>query len=561
MNVQYAKEVIELPAGSGGKAETLLMRLIRAGHYVDAPCGGKGTCGRCRVRFVSEAPQPTANERRLLTEEERSSGVRLACEVRVAEACSLQLPVSREQEIDVLVTADAADGAIPSRTVDEGIPGQTAGTIHGQRDCVAMHSREDAAKIWGHSGKKRCGAAVDIGTTTLAATLYDLTDRKRIAAASSVNHQRAYGADVLSRIQAANEGAAEKLRLSISRDIDALLAGLVADAGIPDDAVEELVIVGNTTMCHLLRGLSCAGLGAAPFTPEDLSLWEGSGAELALSDQWSVSVTILPGISAFVGADIVAGIYALEMDREKNVLLLDIGTNGEMVLGNRERMIACATAAGPALEGARIRFGMRGEPGAIDHAALVGNTLSLSVIGGGEAVGICGSGLIDIAAVLLDAGMVNARGRLAEPGATLPLGDRIFEAEGQRCFRLTDSVYLTQDDIRQLQMAKGAIASGIELMAAQLGGGVETIDRVMLAGAFGSFIRPESACRIGLLPPQLLGRIQAIGNAAGSGARRVACSRAELQRAQTIADRAEFLELAALPEFQRTFAQSMRFCP
>ena len=236
MNVQYAKEVTELPAGSGGKAETLLMRLIRAGYYVDAPCGGKGTCGRCRVRFVSEAPQPTANERRLLTEEERSSGVRLACEVRVAEACSLQLPVSREQEIDVLVTADAADGAIPSQTVDEGIPGQTAGTIHGQRDCVAMHSREDAAKIWGHSGKKRCGAAVDIGTTTLAATLYDLTDRKRIAAASSVNHQRAYGADVLSRIQAANEGAAEELRLSICRDIDALLAGLVADAGIPDDA-------------------------------------------------------------------------------------------------------------------------------------------------------------------------------------------------------------------------------------------------------------------------------------------------------------------------------------
>ena len=447
MNVQYAKEVIELPAGSGGKAETLLMRLIRAGHYVDAPCGGKGTCGRCRVRFVSEAPQPTANERRLLTAEERSSGVRMACEVCGAEACSLQLPVSREQKIDVLVTADAADGENT---------GQTAGAIPGERDCAAMHNREGAAKIWGHSGKQRCGAAVDIGTTTLAATLYDLTERKRIAAASSVNHQRAYGADVLSRIQAANEGAAEELRLSICRDIDALLAGLVADAGIPDDAVEELVIVGNTTMCHLLRGLSCAGLGAAPFTPEDLSLWEGSDAELALSDRWSVSVTILPGISAFVGADIVAGIYALEMDRKKNALLLDIGTNGEMVLGNRERMIACATAAGPALEGAKIRFGMRGEPGAIDHAALVGNTLSLSVIGGGEAAGICGSGLIDIAAVLLNAGVVNARGRLAEPGTALPLGDRIFETEGQRRFRLTDSVYLTQDDIRQLQMAKGA---------------------------------------------------------------------------------------------------------
>ena len=359
MNVQYAKEVIELPAGSGGKAETLLMRLIRAGHYVDAPCGGKGTCGRCRVRFVSEAPQPTANERRLLTAEERSSGVRMACEVCGAEACSLQLPVSREQKIDVLVTADAADGENT---------GQTAGAIPGERACAAMHNREGAAKIWGHSGKQRCGAAVDIGTTTLAATLYDLTERKRIAAASSVNHQRAYGADVLSRIQAANEGAAEELRLSICRDIDALLAGLVADAGIPDDAVEELVIVGNTTMCHLLRGLSCAGLGAAPFTPEDLSLWEGSDAELALSDRWSVSVTILPGISAFVGADIVAGIYALEMDRKKNALLLDIGTNGEMAAGGADGFLVTSAAAGPVFEGGNIlrccgRSGSRDKPG------------------------------------------------------------------------------------------------------------------------------------------------------------------------------------------------------
>ncbi len=175
MNVQYAKEVIELPAGSGGKAETLLMRLIRADIMWMRPAAEREPVEDA-VRFVSEAPQPTANERRLLTEEERSSGVRLACEVRVAEACS-QLPVSREQEIDVLVTADAADGAIPSRTVDEGIPGQTAGTIHGQRDCVAMHSRGRSQDM-GAFREKRCGAAVDIGTTTLAATLYDLTDRK-----------------------------------------------------------------------------------------------------------------------------------------------------------------------------------------------------------------------------------------------------------------------------------------------------------------------------------------------------------------------------------------------
>lgn len=363
----------------------------------------------------------------------------VACAWRVKcawqEACSLQLPVSREQEIDVLVTADAADGAIPSRTVDEGIPGQTAGNIHGQRDCVAMHSREDAAKIWGHSGKKRCGAAVDIGTTTLAATLYDLTDRKRIAAASSVNHQRAYGADVLSRIQAANEGAAEELRLSICRDIDALLAGLVADAGIPDDAVEELVIVGNTTMCHLLRGLSCAGLGAAPFTPEDLSLWEGSGAELALSGRWSVSVTILPGISAFVGADIVAGIYALEMDRKKNVLLLDIGTNGEMAAGGADGFLVTSAAAGPVFEGGNISCGVAGVPGAVtnlvlerDPAATGGiRTVELSTIAGETPIGLCGTGIIDAVGEAVRLGLIDENGTFEEPWFT----DGMPVAEGQ----------------------------------------------------------------------------------------------------------------------------------
>ncbi len=347
----------------------------------------------------------------------------------------------------------------------------------------------------------------------------------------------------------------------IREQMGSLLGDACRQAGVLPETVGVISVVGNPCMQQLFLEIMPENLAKIPFAPVLTKAEVGEAGDIFPCCPHAALVTV-PDISGYVGADTVGCVLASGLDREeKRTLLVDIGTNGEMVLGNRERMIACATAAGPALEGAKIRFGMRGEPGAIDHAALVGNTLSLSVIGGGEAAGICGSGLIDIAAVLLDAGVVNARGRLAEPGTALPLGDRIFETEGQRCFRLTDSVYLTQDDIRQLQMAKGAIASGIELMAAQLGGGVETIERVLLAGAFGSFIRPESACRIGLLPPQLLDRIQAIGNAAGSGARRVACSGAELQRAQTIADRAEFLELAALPEFQRTFAKSMRFCP
>lgn len=546
MNVQYAKEVIELPAGSGGKAETLLMRLIRAGHYVDAPCGGKGTCGRCRVRFVSEAPQPTANERRLLTAEERSSGVRLACEVRVAEACSLQLPVSREQEIDVLVTADVAEG--------ENV-GQTAGAILGERDCAAMHSREGATKMRGQSRKKRCGAAVDIGTTTLAATLYDLTEKKRLAAASSVNHQRAYGADVLSRIQAANGGAAEKLRLSICRDIDALLAGLVADAGIPDDAVEELVIVGNTTMCHLLRGLSCAGLGAAPFTPEDLSLWEGSGAALALSDRWSVSVTILPGISAFVGADIVAGIYALEMDRKKNALLLDIGTNGEMAAGGADGFLVTSAAAGPVFEGGNISCGVAGVPGAVtnlvlerDPAATGGiRTVELSTIAGETPIGLCGTGIIDAVGEAVRLGLIDENGTFEEPWFT----DGMPVAEGRFRFR--------QEDVRQVQMGKAAIRAGIETLLAEYGGGDP--EEILIAGGFGCRMDEEQTIRIGLFPEQFRGHITMIGNSALAGAQRYLLDdrTAAKQRLASITGRAQELSLAMHPKFNELYLDEMFF--
>ena len=564
MNVQYAKEVIKLPTGTGEKAETLLTRLIREGYYVDAPCGGKGTCGRCRVRFVSEAPEPTANERRLLTEEERNCGVRLACEVRVAEACSLQLLVSREQEMDVLVTADAAHEENVGQTADGDIPGQAAGAIpgqaaggdiSGQRECAAMHSREDAVEMGGQSEKKRYGAAVDIGTTTLAATLFDLAEKRRVAAASSINHQRAYGADVLSRIQAANEGAAEELRLSICRDIDALLAGLVADAGIPDDAVEELVIVGNTTMCHLLRGLSCAGLGAAPFTPEDLSLWEGSGAELALSDRWSVSVTILPGISAFVGADIVAGIYALGMDQKRRTLLLDIGTNGEMAVGGTDGFLVTSAAAGPVFEGGNISCGVAGVPGAVTGLSLERDpageggirTVELSTIADEKPIGLCGTGIIDAVGEAVRLGLIDENGTFAEPWFT----DGLPVAEGRFRFR--------QEDVRQVQMGKAAIRAGIETLLAESGGGYP--EKILIAGGFGCRMNEEQAVRIGLFPEKFRGHMTMIGNSALAGAERYLLDdrTAAKQRLVSITEHAQELSLAMHPKFNELYLDEMFF--
>ena len=230
--------------------------------------------------------------------------------------------------------------------------------------------------------------------------------------------------------------------------------------------------------------------------------------------------------------------------KEEITLMVDIGTNGEMVLGNKYRMIACSTAAGPALEGANIRFGMRGTNGAIDHVWLENGEVRCSVIGGGEAIGICGSGLIDAVAVGLEMGLLNKRGRIQNK-------DHIFH--------LTEDVHLTQDDILQVQLAKGAIYTGIQLMAKQLGLEVGDIQKVQLAGAFGSFLNPQSACRIGLLPEELLDRIEAVGNAAGSGAKMLACDKELLPLTEKLTRKIEFLELASLPEFSRTFAKAMNF--
>ena len=253
----------------------------------------------------------------------------------------------------------------------------------------------------------------------------------------------------------------------------------------------------------------------------------------------------MPDIGGFVGADTAACILATGMsEQEETTLLVDIGTNGEMVLGNRHRLVACSTAAGPALEGAGIRWGMRGSTGAIDHVWREDQQLRCSVIGGGEAIGICGSGLIDAAATALELGLLNSRGRVLNTEHTIPL-------QGEIC--------LTQEDIRQLQLAKGAIAAGIRLMARQLGISPGNIDRVYLAGAFGTFLNPRSACKIGLLPPELDGKIRSVGNAAGSGAKILAAGEDALAQVQRIVDRTEFLELASLPDFNRYFAESMRF--
>jgi uncharacterized 2Fe-2S/4Fe-4S cluster protein (DUF4445 family) len=400
--------------------------------------------------------------------------------------------------------------------------------------------------------------AYDIGTTTVAAYLIDLKTGAELATSSLLNPQTKYGGDVIMRIKYAleNGGAA------LTNDIRAALAELAVESCKKADAdhnnIALITIVGNTTMHHLFVGLTVETLAFAPYhakVTEPLTLKAG---DYGFADVCpDAKLLTLPNIAGFVGADTVGAALAAALDEAGELtLLIDIGTNGEMVLGDKRRLVACSTAAGPAFEGALISCGMRGAEGAIDHITIdnVQSTtdnakhtytysVNYSVIGGGEPIGLCGSGLIDLISELVRTGLVDESGKLMTDGA----------------FRITDKVSVTARDVRELQLAKGAMAAGIEMMRNRLGIGVDDIKRVMIAGAFGSFMKPSSACGIGLIPKALLSRVQAIGNAAGQGAKLAALSVGEYDRAAKLALEIDYLELASNPDFNDIFVDNLTF--
>lgn len=384
--------------------------------------------------------------------------------------------------------------------------------------------------------------AFDIGTTTVAGWL--LRSGKAVACRSCVNPQRGYGADVVSRIRAAVQGHSDALTAAIRGCIATLARQLCADGGLEASQVEVISAVGNPAMMQLLLGICPENLAHPPFRPVLTKLHLGDAGQL-LPEFAGARLLTAPAVAGFVGADTLAGILATGMDRSDGVrLLVDIGTNGEMALGDGTRMVVCSTAAGPALEGAGISCGMSAMTGAIDRVWAENGALRCHVIGGGKAEGICGSGLVDGVAAALELGLLNERGRILNES---------------RCIPLTDGLCLTQEDIRAVQSAKGAIAAGIRLMAKQLHLSLTDIETVYLAGAFGAHLSEVSACRIGLLPPELAGKLQSVGNAAGTGAQLLALEEEAQQRCMALAAAIRPLELGAMPEFAREFAGSMRF--
>ena len=492
------------------EGETLLELQIQAGFRPDAPCGGQGTCGKC----LADIRDPQGRQAKVL-----------ACQYEIHSDLTVEIAEKKEYCI-----------------LENGL----------RRDIQLNPMIQDGY-----------GLAIDIGTTSLVCYLLDLQTGERLALASMMNPQSQFGADVISRCEYAIAHGTDHLSGVIRDALNELIRDVCARANIRKEQIQLATIVGNTCMHHLFLRINPQPLAVAPYDAvvKDILVIKASKAGLEISPK--AILQVLPNIAGFVGADTVGCMLSTDFDqREELCLLIDIGTNGEMVMGNRDRMIACSTAAGPAFEGAKIECGMRGTKGAIDHTCFENGTFICHVIGednaDGEdvkAMGICGSGLMDAVAEALDAEVLDETGKINPDHPCVYL----MEKNGQPAIRLRDRVYLTQKDIREVQLAKGAVAAGIELLAQELDIRIGDIKRVMIAGAFGNYMDPHSACRIGMIPAELEMKIEMIGNAAGEGAMIATMNQDAFRHTQTIRDKTEFMELASNPGFQDTFVDHLMF--
>ncbi|MGB9803562.1 ASKHA domain-containing protein [Desulfofundulus sp.] len=573
---------------------------------VSAPCGGKGLCGRCRVRLVEgQFSPPNETEKRLLGEKDLSEGYRLACQAVITGPAKVEIPpetLTGRQKLQVegtkaTVVPDPVVKRynIPLKTtsvdypysiwqqvesflfqnhglsglrIDPGLVGRVEVLAKDNPITISIRGSEITNAFPTGSRRKAVGLAVDLGTTKIAGFLVDLETGATLAADGILNPQISYGEDVISRLAYALEGEAQYGRITrvLREGLDRLLRALCNAADVVLEDVEEAVIVGNTAMHHLLLGLPVDQLARAPYVPAVTLPVEIKARELGLSMAFGAVAYLVPAVAGFVGGDHVAMILSSRIHEARGVTLgLDIGTNTEIVLALDGEMISCSCASGPAFEGAHIQQGMRAVDGAISRVEVGdgGFKLYYDTIGGSSPVGICGSGILDAVAGLYRAGVINYNGRLDTGHPRVRFNGERKTAE----YVLVPSeesgsdrdVVITQKDISEIQLAKAAIAAGTKVLLGKAGLKVEDVERIIVAGAFGTHLRLESAITIGMLPNLPLERFQQVGNAAGAGARMILLSQTERRLAEKIARDIKYLELAAMPEFSNHFLSEMGF--
>jgi uncharacterized 2Fe-2S/4Fe-4S cluster protein (DUF4445 family) len=590
---------VEVPEGV-----TLTRAATLAGLPPELPCGGLGLCGKCRVAILDGLRPPTSEEEDAFTAEELEAGLRLACQQTVDRPMTVTLGEetrSRDNQIMVgaLLRRTQVDSGVEQvaltlpkpplkdtrhdwRRVEEAVGRPLQPSLDVLRDLPGLLKEGDsdltvttldgyASRVAaGLSSGAPLGFAVDIGTTTLVCYVLDLATGAELAHAAMLNPQVQYGDDVIARIHHCGvfpEGL-DQLSELVRGALDELLEQACADIGADAAAMARGTVVGNATMTHLFLGINPKGLGLAPFAPIIVDSVTACGAHLGLRAAPHAVVTVLPNMAGFLGSDTVGMILAAAPAPDATTLAVDIGTNGEMMLFHDGHWYGCSAAAGPAFEGARISCGLRGAAGAISRVELQGGDLHHSVISHAKPRGLCGSGLLDIIAVLRESGVLESTGRLLGGSSCPPALNARLSGEGAgRAFELVSGdesasgqpITLTARDIREVQLAKGSIRASIEALMARAGVGADDIAQVYLAGGFGSYLRVDSALRIGLLPPVPQERITAVGNAAGAGARLALVSRREMALAERLAREVEVLDLAKDAVYQMQLVEQMIF--
>ena len=592
--------------------------ILKAAHAggvdITATCGGRGRCTSCRVKFLEGAiPPPTVMDELQLGDDLVREGYRLACQCLLEEPVAVQVaPPLEERAFQIL--ADRPDGLtrLGRVALDSGVAKQLVKVTlpreehHQTSDleqlCQAVGVAPDdvgmavlpglpqalrddpagatvttfAGRVLaverGDTAGMKFGLAVDIGTTSVVTTLLELASGERLGAVSSLNPQAVYGGDLMSRIAFAqfDPGNLRKLHTRIVGLLNQHIAQVCRESGVLAKWIYKVVVVGNTCMHHLLLGIDPSHVGLAPYAPVMRHALVRPARELFLKVAPEARVCLLPLVAGFVGADAVAVTLATRLWESGPIrIAVDIGTNGEVILGSRDRLWACSAPAGPALEGAQIRHGMRGALGAIDRVTVT-DDVRVHTIGEAPALGICGSGLVDLLAGLLEAGVIDWTGLIqVDARDALPPGLRARVAlrgeervvvvcrPGEAGAR--QEIVLTQDDVRQVQLAKGAIASGVRMLQRVADVPAADVAELLLAGGFGNYISIASALRIGLVPPLPAERIRYVGNAASLGAQLCLLSETERARAAEIAARIEHVSLAAHPDFEQLFVDSMNF--
>jgi len=602
------REVIFQPRGVKTEIEaeaTILDAARKAGLSVEGTCGGRGTCGKCRVRILKGNREAfTSAEEKHLSPAERKRGTALACQCRGLGDLEVYLPqvkvdlarkgggVHRKLGVNTslkkiyleLPRPSLADPRSDEKRLTDALGDEikrplsllileTLPSLLRQADFkfTAVLSGGEVINLEpGDTTNDLFGVAFDVGTTTVVGNLADLNSGEIIAVSSASNAQQSYGADVISRIQYCrdNPDGLEQLQRKVLEVLNQIIEQLVAATGISPLNIYQITAVGNTTMAHLLLGLDPANLAPSPFVPVFQSQVTVEAKELGILTHPGARFTVLPNVAGYVGSDTVAVMLAVNAgELPGRVLIIDIGTNGEMILAIGGTLWTCSTAAGPAFEGAQIKCGMRAAEGAIEKMR-IGEDVKLEVIGNAEPVGICGSGLIDAVAELLKAGVIDRTGRLLPPekiDAGAEIKGRLRKDGGLGEFVLAygtkdeGDVVITQKDIRELQLAKGAIRAGVEILLKETGITAAELDQILLAGAFGNYIDRQSALEIGLLPEVEAEKVKSVGNAAGDGSLLALVNESELAKAQNLALAAKHIELSTRSDFQELFLKACGF--